>query len=194
MLSEELSPKTFDLVGMLSGRDYPTLDIEVYFNEALGFSINKMRDILRSLEILDKKEEAKKVSEELEGLVKKASEQKFVITLKGIPEKVRRSILDKVQEEYPEKLSVLGQPLPNLKGDEEYTLGMWRAYAVTFTTPDGVTNPVTEAEIKAIYDEAPPTVHSQLTSGIESLREDSVKGFEYAAQETDFLSHASPEG
>lgn len=193
-MSEELSPKTFDLVGMLSGRDYPTLDIEVYFNETLGFSIEKLKNMLRSLEILDKKEEAKKVSEELEGLVKQAAEQKFVITLKGIPEKVRRSILEKVQEEHPEKFNMIGQPLPNPKGDEAYTLGMWRAYARTFTTPDGVTNPITEAEIKAIYDEAPPTVHAQLTKGIESLREDSVKGFEYAAQEADFLSHASPEG
>lgn len=193
-MSEELSPKTFDLVGMLSGRDYPTQDIEVYFNEALGFSINKMRDMLRSLEILDKKEEAKKVSEELEGLVKKAAEQKFVITLKGIPEKVRRSILDKVQENHPEKFNMIGQPMPNPKGDEEYTLGMWRAYAVTFTTPDGTTNPITEAEIKAIYDEAPATVHAQLTNGIKELREDSVKGFEFAAQNPDFLSHASPEG
>lgn len=193
-MSDELSPKTFDLVGMLSTRDYPTLDIEVYFNEALGFSIEKLKNMLRSLEILDKKEEAKKVSEELEGLVKQAAEQKFVITLKGIPEKVRRSILEKVQKKHPEKLNMIGQPMPNPEGDEAYTLGMWRTYARTFTTPEGVTNPITEAEIKAIYDEAPPTVHAQLTKGIESLREDSVKGFEYAAQEADFLSQASPEG
>lgn len=193
-MSEELSPKTFDLVGMLSGRDYPTQDIEVYFDEVLGFSIEKLKNMLRSLEILDKKDEAKKVSSELEALVKKTESSKFVITLKGIPEKVRRSILEKVQEEFPEKFDMLGRPLPNPKGDEAYTLAMWGAYAQTLTTPDGTKVVMSEQDVRAIYDDAPPAVHTQLTKGIESLREDAVKGFEYAAQEADFLSHASPEG
>lgn len=194
-MSEELSPKTFDLVGMLSGRDYPTQDIEVYFDEVLGFSIEKLKNMLRSLEILDKKDEAKKVSEQLEALVKKTESSKFVITLKGIPEKVRRSILEKVQETHPEKFNAFsGLPLPNPKGDEAYTLAMWEAYAQEIITPEGARALISKEDIKAIYDDAPAAVHSQLTKGIESLREDAVKGFEYAAQEADFLSHASPEG
>lgn len=193
-MSNGLNPKSFDLIGAISGRDYPTLDLEVYIDEATGFAINKANETLRTLEIQGKDDEAKEVQERLDSLVKKSTSSKIVLTLKGIPERVRRAILSKVEEDHPSATNMLGLPEPNPQGDEAYTLAMWKAYIQKFTAPDGSENPVSEEEIQAIYDELPSTVHKQISDGIEKLRKDHVAGFEYASKEVGFLSQASPEG
>lgn len=193
-MSNGLNPKTFDLIGAISGRDYPTLDVEVYIDEATGFAINKANEALRTLEILGKEDEMKEVQEQLDSLVEKSASSKIVLTLKGIPERVRRSILSKVEEDFPSTSNMLGIPEPNPQADEAYTLAMWEAYIQKFTAPDGSENPVTKGEIQAIYDELPDTVHKQISDSIEKLRKDHVAGFEYASKEVGFLSQASPEG
>lgn len=185
---------TLDLIGVLSGRDYPTLDIEVYFNEALGFSIYEMSKMLRSVEILGSEDEVKKLDSEIKGLVEKAAEHKYVITLKAIPESVRRKIITDVQEEFPEKTDLLGRPQPNLAADEEFSRRLWRAYLNKITGPDGASKVIDEADVNALLANAPRTVHEQINEGIAELQTGAKAGFEYAAKEMDFLSQASPEG
>lgn len=186
-MSEQLDPQTFDLIGMLSGRDYPELEIEVYFNEALGLSIYTMEKLLTRLETLDKKTEAKKVAKELDGLVKSVPQHKFIITLKGVPEKALRAVRAKHLEEFPVEVNSFGLPVPDTKGEEDFMLKMWRLFTREITDPTGAKVLVTDAEIQAIYDNAPKRVHEQLSEGIENLRNNSVKGFEFAAQEPSFL-------
>lgn len=193
-MSEKLDPKTLDLVGVLSGRDFPELEVPVYFNEKLGFSIYQMKEKLKSLELLGKEEEYQKVHEELEGLIKRSEEDKYVITLRGIPEKVYRSILDQVNEEFPEETDILGREKPNPKGDALFTKKLWQAYIQNVTGPTGAQTLVGDTEVDALLNQAPAPAQEAITKGISELRTGAKAGFEYAVQEVDFLSNASPEG
>lgn len=193
-MSVELSPKTFDLVGMLAGRDYPTETIDVYFNESLGFSIKKMRDMVRELDRSGKEEESAQVQAKLDELVKSTEDNKFVIHLEGIPEKVYRAIVKKVNEKFPIEEDMLGRKKENPLGDEELTFELWSAYLRKVVTPSGEESLIDTKEVQALIDEAPPTVQVQINQAIHELRRASEEGFEYAAKEVGFLSLASPEG
>lgn len=193
-MSEQLDPKTFDLIGVLSGRDYPELEVPVYFNEKLGFSIQQMREMLKSLEMLGKDDEYQRVHAELEGLVERVASEKFIVTLQGIPEKVYRSIIEKVNEDFPNETDILGREKSNPKGDAAFTRSLWQAYIRTVTAPDGRQSHVGEAEVDALIANAPAVAQEAITRGISELRTGSKAGFEYAAKEIDFLSSASPEG
>lgn len=193
-MSEQLNPKTFDLVGVLSGRDYPTLDIDVYFEEALGFEIQRARETLRNLTLLGKDDEAKIVAESLEDLVRQTQQHKCTITLKSVPAKVNRDILKKVQADHPSDGAMFGIPVSNPEQDEAYTLAQWLVYSQVLTTPDGSTIVLDEEQVQAIWDHAPQAVHKQISDGIKELQSGGASGFEYAAKEIDFLSQASPEG
>lgn len=194
MTEELVNPKTLDLVGVLSGRDYPTLDIEVYFNETLGFAIYEMLKMQRSVEVLGTDEEVKSLHENLKELVEKSESEKYTLTLKAVPEEVYRGIVNKVAEEHPDETDLLGRPKPNPKGDQEFTRNVWRAYLTKITGPEGNSKIIDAADVDALLGKAPATVHAQITGAIKELREGAKAGFEYAAKGIDFLSQASPEG
>lgn len=193
-MSDATNPETLDLVGVLSGRDYPELEVPVYFNEALGFSIQQMREMLSQLQILGRHEEYEKVNAELEQLVEKAREERFVVTIKAVPEKVYREIMKKVRKDHPDDTDLLGRPKPNPDGDLAFVRELWRAYLVKVTGPSGNSTGVGEAEVESLLSDAPAPVQEAINAGIADLRTGSKAGFEYAAKEVDFLSSASPEG
>lgn len=193
-MTEELNPKTLDLIGVLSGRDYPTLDVPVYFNEALGFEIHQIQKELESAEKRGDTKKIKSLDEKLASKVKQAESEKYVVGMRSIPESVRRSVIAKVEEQFPQKTDLLGRAENNPKADEEFTKRMWQAYIKTVTSPEGASKAVDEADINALYANAPITVHEQITRGIQELQTGAKSGFEYAAKEVDFLSQASPEG
>lgn len=189
-MTETPNPTTFDLIGVLSGRDYPTLDVEVYFNEALGFEIHQIQKELESAELRKDSKEADKLHKEMKAKIKQAEGEKYLISLKSIPESVRRTIIAKVQEEFPEKTDLLGRPQPNPGADDAFTKKMWQAYIQTVTDPSGAVKVTDEADINALHANAPVTVHEQITVGIQELQNGSKSGFELVVKEADFLSQA----
>lgn len=193
-MSEPLDPKTFDLIGVLSGRDYPELEVPVYFNEKLGFEIHQIQKKIAEAEARGDSETLESLDVERDTLVKQAESERYVVTLQGIPEKVYRSIIDQVNEEYPNETDLLGREKPNPKGDAMFTRELWKAYIRTVTTSDGAKNHAGEKEIDALIADAPAVAQEAITRGISELRTGSKAGFEYAAKEIDFLSSASPEG
>lgn len=193
-MTENLDPKTVDLIGVLSGRDYPEIEIAVYFNEKLGFAINEMRKMLRSAEVLNQVESAEALHEEIQALVQKTTSEQYTLKLRAIPEKIYRQITLKVQEEFPDKLDFLQRPTPNPEGDEAFTRYLWEAYLITISDAEGTSRAITPEDVSLIIDEAPRTVHEQINAAISELRTGAKAGFEYAAKELDFLSQASPEG
>lgn len=189
-MSEQLDPKTFDLIGVLSGRDYPELEVPVYFNEKLGFEIHQIQKKIAEAEARGDSETLESLDVERDTLVKQAESEKYVVTLQGIPEKVYRSIIDQVNEEHPNETDLLGREKPNPKGDALFTKKLWQAYIRTVTAPDGAQNHIGEAEVDALIASAPAVAQEAITKGISELRTGSKAGFEYAAKEVDFLSPA----
>lgn len=193
-MSEELNPGSFDLLSVLSGREYPTLEVPVYFNEKLGFAIHELTKMLTTLTQLGETGEVAATNERLATLVEQAQSEKYVLTLKQVPEGVRRDILNKSEKKFPTKRNLLGQPEANPEGDEYLTILLWDAYIQTITAPDGAINLVGEPEVRALFEKAPSTVHQAINQGLQELQNGSKAGYEFAAKEIDFLSDASPEG
>lgn len=189
-----LTPETFDLAGLLSGRDYPSTDIKVYFDEALGFKIHELSQTLPELITAGELDEAKDTQEKIAALVEATKDAQFTIHLQSVSEGVRRSIHDKVEAEHPTKLNFMGQPEPNPQGDHLFRKLLWGTYVRTVTDPQGKVSVVGEREIKSLMDDAPATVQAQINIAINSLHKGAQEGYEFAAKELDFLSSASPEG
>lgn len=192
-MTEELDHKTFDIIAVLAGRDYPTLEVPVYFNEALGFELFKLEEKRRNALLLDA-EEAKEIDEEYQKLVKSTVDEKYIARLKSIPEQIRRDIHVSVAKEFPTKKNFMGQEDINPEGDEAFTKKMWRAYLQAVVSPDGAVSLVDEATVTALYEQAPASFHEAVNGGIAELQTGSKAGFESAAKELNFLSDASPEG
>lgn len=193
-MSEELNHKTFDLIGVLSGRDYPTHDVTVFFNESLGFKIHSLKKDLDKATITDDKEEAKSIDGELEDLYGKVKDETYTVRLKAIPESLRRDIMTKINEEFPDETDLLGRTKPNPRADNEFTKKFWLAYIEYIKAPDGSQAFVDEKEVDALMNSAPISVHEAINNGIRELQTGAKSGFEAAAKEVDFLSIASPEG
>lgn len=190
-MSEQLDHKTFDLIGVLSGRDYPTLEVPVYFNEAIGFKLFQI-DQRRNLSVGEA--ELAELDAEYADLVEKARSEEYKVLLKSIPESVRRDVFNKVNEEFPAKKDLLGREEPNPKADEEFTKGMWAVYIQKVTDPSGAVATADERVINALYANAPTSVHEAINKGIAELQVGPKSAFEQMAKDTNFLSDASPEG
>lgn len=193
-MTEELNPQTFDLIGALSGRDYPEIEVTIHLNETLGFEINQLQKELASAEARGDEKESARLFEEKSEKVRQTEKEGVVATLKSIPESVRRSIISKIQEDFPEKNDLLGRPQPNPAADEAFTKKMWQAYLVSVKGPEGGVKSVDEADVNALYANAPSSAHEAINAGIRDLQTGSSAGYEHAAKEVDFLSQASPEG
>lgn len=194
-MTDELSldHKTFDLIGVLSGRDYPTLEVPVYFNESLGFKVFKLEQ-KRAEAILHTEEEAAELDAQFKALVEQSKAEEFKVLLKSIDESMRRDIHNAVSKEYPAKKDMLGREEVDPRWDEEYTKRMWAVYIQKVTDPSGAVSVVNEEVLKVLLDKAPRTAQEAINKGIAELQVGPSAGFERMAKEANFLSDASPEG
>ena len=187
----ELNPMTFDLAAVLAGQDYPTDTVTVYFNSALGYAIDKVREG-RDLAVgLGKTKEAKELDQELEGLIKSVKGSEYTVHLTGIPQHVRKSVLAKAQAAFPDKKNAFGIAEDNFEQDQEYTKLLWLAMITKIVDPSGATSPIDEAAIDNLIKFAPARDQKSINAGINKLSEGSDAGFEFAVQELDFLSTPS---
>lgn len=195
-MSEEttLNHKTFDLGAVLAGQDRPETTVDVYFNEKLGFTINKLRSAIQEQDRLGNEDAATELQKELSGLVEKVAQSKYTVHLRGIDEGVRKNILKKVREEFPEQRDFMGRPMDNLEGDEVYTRRLWTAMITKVVDPEGAISYMTEELAKDLQDKAPKSAQGAINQAINELDEGGAEGFEFAAREAAFLSIASPEG
>lgn len=190
-MSEQLDHKTFDLIRVLSGRDYPTLEVPVYFNEAIGFELFQI-DQRRNKAVGE--EELAELDKRYEELVSQAKSEEYTVLLKSIPESVRRDVFNKVNEEFPSKKDLLGREEVHPQADEEFSKRMWAVYIQKVTDPSGAVATVDEATVNALYANAPTSVHEAINKGIAELQVGPKSAFEQVAKDANFLSDASPEG
>lgn len=192
-MTEELNHKTFDLISVLAGRDYPTHEVPIYLEENIGLEIYRLEK-KRSEALVLAPEEADELDKQHSALVESAKSEQYTVKLKSIPERVRRDIIHTVESEFPTKRNMIGQEEPNPEGNEAFTKKMWAVYIQTITDPDGAVTTVNDAIIDSIYDNAPGVAHEAINDGIAELQVGPKAGFESAAKELNFLSDASPEG
>lgn len=183
----ELDHKTFDLAAALSGRSFPEDSFDVWFDEGLAYDLAKV-----NFEI-DKAVRAKQDETELllqaQEIRDKLDESKYVFTLRGITNAVKRAILFSVSEKHNVKP---GKPLTE-EAFLDYRANEIAAYVVNITAPSGETFRLSPDEARLLVDQAPDYVLGQILNSIESLEKGAKSGYELAASDVDFLSKPSQE-
>lgn len=189
----ELNHETFDLTAVLTGAVFPENEVDVFFDESVGFAIYQAQESLRVAEIKGNEDALKTVLEEVEALKKKAQEVKYKVTVRGIPESTRKTCIRKAQAAFPPEYSFLGQETPSPDRDDLFNSLLWAASITKVTSPSGAVALPSEADIKALRDSVGRSVVATISQAINELVEGTKAGFESAAQDTSFLSGASPE-
>lgn len=193
-MTEELDYKTFDLVGVLAGRDHPEIEVDVYFDENLGFTIARTNEAIREADLRGNAEVAAKLQKELDALVEQVKDAKYTVHLKGVDESVKKGILRSVREEFPSKKNVFGVEEENPDADDTYTRRLWATIIVKITDPQGAISLMSEELAQVLQDKAPKSAQIAINQAIRELETSAETGFEYAAKQVDFLLTASPEG
>lgn len=186
--------KTFDLVGVLSGRNFPEHKVTVFFDEGLGFAVHTLRKALDLAVASGDEDLVTKTQKELDTTLEKVKSEMYTFHLRGVPESVRRNIIETINEEFPPKKNLLGQPEIDIKADKELTKKLWAAYIVKVENPEGAVQIMDADTVEILYNQSSRSVHEAINAGIDELTSGAHKGFEAAVQEIDFLSQASPEG
>jgi len=190
-MTETPDAKTFDIVGFLAGRDLPTREVKVPFDEDLLLRISEVEKARNKIGLSEDEVEA--LDKEMDELQARYRDESFTFTIKAIPEHVRRDITDKNLRDHPITTDAFGREQPDPEANAALALSTWAAYVLSVTDPSGATSPVGESGAKALYDNAPAAVHMALNEGISEVMAGSTKGFK-VAQGLNFLSDASPEG
>lgn len=190
-MTEAPNPKTLDLAAVLSGIEYPTTEVTVYFDEKLGYAIKSVREGVELADRLGKNDEADDLHAQLTELVEQVKDAAYTVTIQDVPTHVRKSVLAKTRAKFPDKKNVFGQPEENYEQDQEYTRLLWLAMVKKIVDPAGAVAEVDEQVIDNLIKFAPSTAQQTINAGIEDLSEGAKSGFEYAVQELDFLSTPS---
>ena len=178
-----MDAKTFDLSEMLSGINYPTVDVPVFLNEDLAFRIADLD------ERIAKHPEDEALETERESLVEEAKKFLYVVHLKGISRDTYLTALEQVTSEHKPETDSLGRLKPNPEGDAALERKLWALYIESVTDPSGRTvDGVSEEEAHGLIRNLPYTAVEAIGQGISDLSLKTRKGFEDLALETDFLS------
>jgi hypothetical protein len=188
-MSEQIvNNKTFDLGAVIAGQDYPTQVVSVYFDERAAYTISVLNEKVRELSVEggDEHEEAEK---ELQKLIEDLESRKYEFHLQGIPTRIRKSILDRVEAEMPQERNGLGMNTPNPARDELFVLYMFESYIAKIVDPDGaeIVRPSLET-LKDFRDNAPKHALMVIEQGIADLETKTAFGFELTVKSVDFLS------
>lgn len=183
----ELNIETFDLVSVLSGQEAPESTVDVFFNEKLGFTISELNKLIAQAERAGDDKLVKKLSKELDVLLATVPEHKFTVHLRGVDERVRKSISATVDKQFPPKKDLIGRVEDNPEADELLAQLWWEAHIVKVVDPSGKVAVGSPETVAVLLDKAPRTAQNAISSAITALSEDVKAGFEFASKELGFL-------
>jgi hypothetical protein len=179
--------KTFDLGEHLAGRGYPEQEVSIFLDETIGFAIAEADRKLQTLSSLGKTEEYNALEEKQQVLFDSLAERRLVVTVRGVPRKVKRDIYAKVQSEFPAKKDAFGREEFPVEASELTDQLLWTAHIVKVTSPDGTSVTPSPDEVQQLRDLAPMADLKSIQAGIEKV-DNAGEGFEIASRSVDFLS------
>lgn len=186
----ELDHESFDLGEVLSGAAFPELDVEVFFDETVGFALHQADKQLRRAEILGEQEVIDDLEEKIAELRKQADGVKFIVTLRGLPESTRKVCNLKARKKYEPEVTFLGTEQPDPERDDYFNALLWQHSIVKVTDPKGRVAVPTEDDILKLRNAVGRTAVKAITDGVKELSEGPMSAFESDAQEKSFLPDA----
>jgi hypothetical protein len=189
-MTEEVTPKTFDLASALAGINYPSVEVDVYFDEALAYEIALLNEQLDLLSRSGDTEKYQSLQKTFDNFIAKVEEHKFTFTIKGVPANIENSILETIRQQFPVKKNALGMAeSDNVESDVAYMEMVLQAYINKIVAPDkSIIQSPTIEDIRTLRKNAPSHVLKKIEEAIIELKNKTSNGFELGIKSADFLS------
>jgi hypothetical protein len=188
MVEEAKSPKTFNIVSVLSERAYPKTSVAVSLDEATAYEAALVKEELDALGT--KGASISKVSSKIDELQAKLSElielmnkSTYVFHIRGISEGKREELAATSRKKYPVEyeqgvdisalLSNSGerQEKPSPERDNLFTDLLWVEHIEKIEDPDGnIQAGLTYSDIRALRNNLPLSALAKINSEIEKVR------------------------
>jgi predicted RNA-binding protein YlxR (DUF448 family) len=191
VIDEAKEPKSFNIINVLQERAYPKTSVEVVLDEENSYRASMVKEKIEAIEkkvgtknaSASQKETIDKLTAELEELLEKLSESKYVFHIRGISEGKREKLIADATKKYPveyekgAELSALlgsgGEPRekPSPERDQLFTDFLWQHQIEKIVDPDG--NEQTGlgySDIRALRDNLPLSSAAKINRSIEKIR------------------------
>lgn len=183
----------FDIAAVLDGRSYPEVDVPFYLDESAGLALFQANKRLTELALLGRQEDHDLLEGKIAELKKQLAQTRYVITLRGLPVKMRQDLLSDAFTKYPRTSTgidaALGIDEPSDERDQYFSTKLMQAMAVKIVAPNGAIQVAPSIEtIQKLRDYAPQAALAVINEGMNELTDGVKAGFESAVQDTDFLS------
>lgn len=191
IVSDAKKPGTFNIINVLKEINHPTDTVNIYLDEQTAYDSSIIAERLKELEGfssingLDESdpeisEEIKAKKKELDSLVKKLEESKYIFTITGISEDKRKKLLDEAISVYPIEYEEKRTPITGevakveIESDDRdslFTDKLWASHITKIEAPNGdVQDSLSEPDAKALRASLPIASVAAITSAIEKLR------------------------
>jgi hypothetical protein len=191
IIDEAKEPKSFNIINVLQERAYPKDSVEVVLDEDNSYKASMVKQKIEAIEkkigtknpSAFQKETIDKLTAELEELLEKLSESKYVFYIRGISEGKREKLIADATKKYPveyEKNADLSALLgssaeprekPSPERDQLFTDFLWQHQIEKIVDPDG--NEQTGlgySDIRALRDNLPLSSAAKINRSIEKIR------------------------
>lgn len=178
LAEEAKKPGKFNLLEVIKDRAYPSDDVNIYLDEETAYHASLIKEKLENVD--SKAKEYKTLEAELDALVKKLDESKYVFTITGISEGKREELYEKAVEVFPVEYKedknpftgeVTRNELDNKERDRLFTNMLWSAHIAKVTAPTGdIQEAMTTAEVTQLRDALPLAAVGTINQAIDKIR------------------------
>jgi hypothetical protein len=173
----ELVEGKFNFLDFLTGREYPTEDVEIYLDERAGYLIHKLeQEAARTTD----GEQANIIHEQIAFQREKAQKSRFVLHLEGISVEEYDKVVDLVTEAFPVEYTESRNPLtfglertPKESPDREqmFRTHLWAKFIRTVTGPNGgVDDDISPEWVAVFMNHAPLIALGRVEAAVQELR------------------------
>ncbi len=137
-------PGKFSIMDAVKDRAFPRQEVNVYLDEQAAYLASEANEKLKRIDPADKEYAA--AEKELNELIEKLEESKYVFTIQGIAESKRTQLLKLASDKYPAEYredknvytgEVKREEIENEERDNLFTSLVWSEHIVKIVSPSG---------------------------------------------------------
>lgn len=178
LANEAKKPGTFSIMNAVKDRAFPSQEVNVYLDEQAAYLASEANEKLKRIDPADKEYAA--AEKELNELIEKLEDSKYVFTLKGIAESKRAQLLKLASDKYPIEYredknvytgEVKREEIPSDERDNLFTSLVWAEHITKIVAPTGeVQEHLSAEECNELRGVLPIASSALINQTIEKLR------------------------
>lgn len=178
LVEEAKKPGKFNIIDAVKDRAFPVQDVNVYLDEETAYLAADANERLKQTPAAGK--EYATIQKEVDSLVSKLEESKYVFTIRGISESRRDEILklasDKYPVEYREEKNVYTGEIKREEIEDEnrnnlFTSMLWSEHIARIVAPDGsIQENISAEDAKELRGALPLASSALINRAIEKIR------------------------